>query len=321
MVEKFTTELHGQREWAWLLALYLFFGSLGSSLYLLYRIFALPLAFALISLALVLLGAVTLLFKLGSPHRAWRAAFRPGTSWISRGVLFVTGFLAFATLSVLPALTPWVPQLALLPWREGSAAGQLLGAIAGLLALLTAIYPGFVVSNSRAIPFWNTRFLPLLFFAYAAMGATGIVLIGASFFGEGRPSITLLAAGLIVINLVLVASYLFTMNLAGGAARESVRRLNRLPLAAVFWIGVVLFGLIVPLAAVLWFAAAVPIAGACLLLGGLLLRYAVLKAGVYAPAAIASAKIDFSKLNRTSAELEREYRAWKFVHPSAAPGG
>jgi formate-dependent nitrite reductase membrane component NrfD len=325
MVEKFTTELHGQREWAWLLALYLFFGSLGGSLYLLYRVFHLPPVLALVSLGLVLLGAGTIWFKLGSPQRVWRAILRPTTSWISRGVLFVSGFLAFGALSVAPLAEAWIPSLSPLLWSEGSALGQSLSWAASLLALLTAIYPGLVVSSSPAIPFWNTPMLPVLFFAYAVMGAVGIVLIGSP---NGLSPIVLLAAWLIVINFVLVSVYLFAMNQAGGSAQESVRRLNQGPLGAVFWIGVVAGGLIFPLVAVIWIGpggplagVCLPLAGVCLLLGGLLLRYCVLKAGVYVPTAIALAKVDFSKLNRTSANLEREYSAWQITHPAAAKTG
>jgi formate-dependent nitrite reductase membrane component NrfD len=318
MVEKFTTELHGQREWAWLLALYLFFGSLGGGLYLLYQVFHLPPVFALVSLGLVLLGSGMIWLKLGSPQRVWRTIFRPTTSWISRGVLFVSAFLAFGALSVAPLAAAWVPSLSPLLWSEGGAFGQCLSWAASLFALLTTIYPGLVVSNSRAIPFWNTPILPVLFFAYAAMGAVGIVLIGSP---NGPSPIVLLAAWLIVINLVLVSVYLFAMNQAGGAAQESVRRLNQVPLGAVFWIGVVAVGLIFPLVTVIWIGPVVPLAGACLLLGGLLLRYCVLKAGVYVPTAIASAKVDFSKLNRTSANLEREYSGWQIARPVAAQQG
>ena len=317
MVEKFTVEAHGQREWAWLLALYLFFGSLGGWVYLLYRLLALPLGFALVSLALVLGGVVTLLFKLGSPGRAWRAIFRPGTSWISRGVLFVTGFLVCGGLLVTPSLAPWVPALTLLPWREGSAGGEVLGWLAGLFALLTTIYPGLVVSNSRAIPFWNTPLLPVLFFTYAAMGAAGIGLLG----GAGGASMRGLAAGLIVLNAVLLAAYVAAMRRAGGSAQESVRRLGWAPLAAVFWLGVVAVGLAVPLALIGLTATLAPVAGAGLLIGGFLLRYCVLKAGVYVPPPLVSAKVDFSTLNRTSADLQREYSAWQFTRPATVQEG
>jgi formate-dependent nitrite reductase membrane component NrfD len=309
MIEKFTVGLHGQREWAWLLALYLFLGSLGGSLDLFYRLFGLPVEFAGLALLLVLAGAVTLLFKLGNPVRAWRAAFRPGTSWISRGVLCVTGFLVFGAASVAPALGAWVPALKLLPWAEGSGLGRAFGAVAALFALAVTIYPGFVVSSARGIAFWNTPMLPLLFFTYAALSASGVVLIVSP-----TAQFAAIAGWLAVANALLLAVYLAAMNQAGGAGRESVRRLNAGSLGAAFWIGVAAVGLALPLL-LTWRQAAPALAGACLLAGGLLLRYCVLKAGVYVPAPIAPASVDFSRLNRTSAELEREYRA------AAAHGG
>ncbi len=304
MIGKFNVEQSSQGEWAWLLALYLFLGSLGGCLFLLFRIFGLPSSFALVSIALVLLGAVTLLFKLGSPQRAWRAISRPGTSWISRGVLFVSCFFMFGCLSFAPSIA----ALSWLPWNDGTALGRALGWIAALFALLTAIYPGFVVSNFRAIPFWNTPLLPLLFFTYASLAAAGVVLLGASIAPGNFAQVALLAEALIVVNAALSAVHLLVMNRVGGSAGESVRRLNRAPLGTLFWIGVVVVGWIVPLAMLMWMESAQALAGACIQVGAILFRYCVLKAGVYyVPAALTPAKMDFSTLTRTSADFDREY--------------
>jgi len=304
MIEKFTTKQSTQGEWAWLLALYLFLGSLGGCLFLLFRIFRLPPSFAVASIGLVLLGAVAILLKLGSPQRAWRAISRPATSWISRGAVFVAGFFIFSCLSIAPSIA----ALSWLPWNDGTALGDALGWVAAFFALLTMLYPGFVVSNSRAIPFWDTPLLPLLFFTYAALAAAGVVLIGASAAPSSLSQVALLAEGLIVVNAALSAVYLFAMSRAGGSAAESVHRLNRAPLGAVYWIGVVAVGLIVPLAMLVGLQAAAPLAGACIQIGALLFRYCVLKAGVYyVPAALTPAKVQFSTLTRTSADFAREY--------------
>ncbi len=306
MVDRFIVELRTQHEWAWLLALYLFAGSLGGALYLLVWMLALPPALALVSIGLVVLGALILLLKLGNPLRAWRAISRPGTSWISRGVLSVSSFILFAGLAVAPEFVPstW------LPWTATSGFGKVLAGIAAVCALATAIYPGFVVASSRAIAFWHTPILPLVFFTYALMAASGVALIGADSVPAALPRIEMLMSGLIVINLVLLGVHLFVMNGAGGAARESVRRVMQAPLNAVYWLGVVLVGLIVPLLLTGWLHTGQTVAGACVLVGGLLFRYCVLRAGVYnAPAALVPAGIDFSKLNRTSSDFEREYRA------------
>ncbi len=310
MVDRFIVEARTQHEWAWLLALYLFVGSLGGALYVLVWLLTLPSWLALVAIGLVLAGALTLLVKLGNPQRAWRAISRPGSSWISRGVLSVSSFLAFAVLAAAPEFVP-------LPWSAGTPVGKALAGIAALCALATAIYPGFVVASSRAIAFWRTPMLPLLFFTYALMAASGVVLLAAPAAPAMR--IELLASGLVALNLVLSGVYLLAMNGAGGAARESVHRLTRGPLGAVYWLGVVVVGLIVPLVLLGLFGSAQALAGACILLGGLLLRYGVLKAGVYdVPAALAPAGMDFSRLNRTSGAFEREYRA-AGLHPGVHP--
>ena len=303
MEQGFNMELKRQQEWSWLLAIWLFLGGSGSGLFLLFEIFDLPPFFALISLSSVLLGGVVLLSELGNPLRAWRAICRPSTSWLSRGVLFVSFFILSGFLAVAPefAAFSW------LPWNGGSALGGVLGWIAGLSALMITLYPGFFLSANRAIPFWNTPILPVVFFTYAVMGASGIVLLAAPFLKDGVGQIVSLAAVPIVVNLFMVSVYLLTMNRSGGAAKESVRLLNRAPLGWTFWIGVMGVGMILPLPVILWFHPALVLAGAGILIGGLLFRYSVLKAGVYVPSALIAGGVDLSRLNRTGDDLEREY--------------
>jgi sulfite dehydrogenase (quinone) subunit SoeC len=304
MIEKFTAEQSAQREWAWLLALYLFLGSQGGCLFLLVRLFGLPPSFAVASIGLVVLGVVVLLLKLGSPQRAWRAISRPTTSWISRGVWFVAGFFVFGCLSVAPSIA----ALSWLPWNDRTILGIGLAWVAALFALLTMLYPGFVVSTARAIPFWNTPLLPLLFFGYAGLAATGAVLIGSASVPGGIARVVPWTEALIVANAALSAIYLFVMKRAGGSAQESVNRLNQGSLGAIFWIGVVLVGWILPLATLLWLTTAAALAGACIQIGALLFRYCVLRAGVYyVPATLTPATVDFSTLTRTSADFAHEY--------------
>jgi formate-dependent nitrite reductase membrane component NrfD len=314
MIERFTAEQSAQREWAWLLALYLFLGSLGGCLFLLVRLFGLPPSFAVASIGLVVLGGIVVLIKLGSPQRAWRAMSRPTTSWISRGVLCVAGFIVFGCLSVAPSIA----ALAWLPWNDGTALGIAFAWVAALFALLTTIYPGFVVSSARAISFWNTPLLPLLFFGYAGLAATGAVLIGSSSVPGGVARVVPWTEALIVVNAALSAIYLLVMKRTGGSARESVHRLNQGSLGAVYWIGVVLVGLILPLAALLWLTTAAVLAGACIQIGALLFRYCVLRAGVYyAPATLTPVGMDFSTLTRTSADFAHEYAG---MAGNSAPG-
>ena len=303
MAYGFNMELRNQQEWSWLLALDLCLGGLGGGLFVLYQVFDLPRFIALLSLGLVVLGGVVLLSELGHPLRAWRAIARLRTSWISRGVLFVSFFLVAASLYLASASAAF----SWFPWTEDTLGARVAWFVAGLCAVLITVYPGFVLSASAGIPFWNTRLLPLLFLTHSAMGASGIVLLISPVhaYGQVLPQIESLAAVLMVANFVLTSIYLAVMNHSGGAARESVRLLNRDPLGWTFRIGVILVGMLLPLFIVLWLPSATGLAGAFILIGTPLFRYCVLKAGVYVPSALVGA--DRGKLKPISVDLLREF--------------
>ncbi len=284
MAHQFTVKLNAQEEWSWLLALDLFFGGLGGGLFILAQILGLGRSLSALALGLVVLGAIVLMMELGHPLRAWRALLRPASSWISRGVIFVTLFIVFGALYVAPAfgVFSW------LPWSADSSGGRIIGAIAGICAFLVTLYPGFVLSASPSIPFWNNPLLPVLFVAQSLLGASSIILLMSSLGNpSAAPQIGYLTAVLLAANFVLMATYLLVVKGSGVAAREGAMRLSRGPLGWAFTGGVILAGTVLPLLMVLWLPSASALAGALVLVGALLFRYCVLKAGVYVPFAIA----------------------------------
>jgi protein NrfD len=280
MAHEFNTELTAQEEWGWLLALDLFFAGMGGGLFLLCLIFNLPPSVALLSVGLVVLGAMVLIVELGRPLRAWRALCKPFSSWISRGVMFVTLFIVFGALYNAPAFGS-------LSWLvpAGDTARRTIGAIAGISALFVTLYPGFVLAASPSIPFWNSPLLPVLFAFHSLMAASGLLFLIAplGLADAHLEPIRYWGAILIVVNLALGAMYLANAKTVGLAAREAVRRLNQGSLGLAFNLGVILLGMIVPLSVVLWMPSAIALAGLCILVGSLLFRYCVLKAGVYVP--------------------------------------
>lgn len=297
----FNAELKCQQEWGWLLSIWLFLSGTGCGLFVLFKILDLPIFFALLALGSIVLGGAVLLLELGSPTRAWRGVSRIRTSWLSRGVVFVCFFIVTGFLSVAPALAPG------LPWESTGLGAEALGWIGALCALMIVLYPGFFLAKNRSIPFWNTIWLPAVLVGYAATGASAMILLGSAFLSNGLHPFDSLAAVLIVVTGILVGVYLLAMHRAGGPARESVRLLNAAPLSWSFRLGVILVGLLLPLVLVLWVPSAVVLAGVCMLAGSLLFRYCVLKVGVYVPPALVQEGMDFSRLNRTGTDLEREY--------------
>jgi formate-dependent nitrite reductase membrane component NrfD len=292
---RFDVKPRCQREWGWMLAMWLFLSGTAATLFLYYAAFGLPLGFAQLSLGLMLMGGVVLLLEQGNPARAWRAAARVKTSWLSRGVLFVSCFIASSVLYLVPI---------------EMMDRDVLASIVSVCALSVVLYPGFFLAKNRSIPFWNTPLLPAVLVVNAALAAAAAVLAAGHYLmSSGRlPVFGTLAAVLTVASGGMVAIYLWAMYRAGGAAQESVRLLMRSPLAGVFWGGAIGLGMCLPLCLLLLVPGAGVWAGACVLVGSLLLRYSLLKAGVYVPYAIVQAGIDFRRINRTGDELEREYR-------------
>ncbi len=297
----FNAEFKCQREFGWLLSLWLFLSGTACGLFVLFKILDLPLFFGLLGLGSIVLGGAVLLLELGSPTRAWRGVSRIRTSWLSRGVVFVCFFVVTGFLSVAPAWVPW------LPWEGASLTGRALGWIAALCALMIVLYPGFWLAKNRSIPFWNTAWLPAVLVGYAATGASAMILLGSAFLRDGLRPFDSLAAVLIVLTGILLGVYLLAMHRAGGPAKESVRLLNASPLNWTFGLGVILVGMLLPLLLVLWVPSAVVLAGACMLIGSFLFRYCVLKVGVYVPPALVQEGMDFSRLNRTGTDLQHEY--------------
>ena len=90
---------------------------------------------------------------------------------------------------------------------------------------------------------------------------------------------------LVVVELVVLFFFLFIMSGGPSLAGESARYLVSGGFALAFWVGVVGIGLLVPLGLEVWSLRSGQgltvgaVAGLCLLVGGVVLRYAVLSAG------------------------------------------
>jgi formate-dependent nitrite reductase membrane component NrfD len=227
----------------------------------------------------VIKGSTHMMF-LGKPLRFWRIVFRPGSSWISRGIIFV---LSFALLAAV--------QMVLTYLMPGSVLEIVFKVLAGLAALAVAGYTGFVLNNIKAVPFWNSKLLPILFISYGFMGGFGLaVLIGLL---GGDVNLAMAETGtrwLLFINIVLLGIYLWTAAKRETTGKQSVLEQMHGGMAPIFWAGIVVCGIVIPLTVALInllageLAMPILMAGAlCELIGGLSLRYCILKAGAYKP--------------------------------------
>ena len=295
-----------QEVWHWQIATYLFLGGLGGATFAISAIMHLfegcdrkMLSVAVMSsITFLVIGTVFLLADMLQPLKAIYALTNP-RSWIFWGVVFINFYFIAAIAYVIPLLEEWPQLLPLIRKVPAPLLGLLerynkLAALTGSAAgFLVAIYTGLLISAAPAISFWNTPALPLLFVISGfSTGAAFLLLLSTFSQNEGAWKISAkleeLDAVLIVTELIILGAYFnFALFLPTGA-RESAQYLFHSP---VFIVGFFIAGLIVPLAIETWgifFAGhskkssrLIMAASALVLVGGYLLRFYVLKAGVF----------------------------------------
>jgi formate-dependent nitrite reductase membrane component NrfD len=233
--------------------------------------------------AWLLAGAmgVSYMIHLSHPMRFWRMFMKPKTSWIARGFIFIMLFLGFTTLTLI--VGEWAP----------SATGVLtaLKVIAGIFAFAQSIYTGFAVSYVSAIKVWNSAIVPVLFVTCGLTGGLAILL--AIMMGQGSTQIATMESIIRVVLIalaVIIGVYLWNTTYSSTAAKEAVKRLIGGSLAPLFWIGVFLFGIAIPVViSITTYFSGEASSGLLItaivseIIGGLALRFAILKAGVYTP--------------------------------------
>jgi len=236
------TKYTRQTEWidrrGILLWLAFYAGGLGGGLYLVSLYFnSLWGMFTSWLIILVLKGGFHLAY-LGKPLRFWRIVLKPQTSWVARGLIFVVLFIGLAAI-----------QLCFSYWLPGTAGEVAFKVLAGIMAFAVATYTGFALNYVKAISFWNSALLPVLFIACGILSGFGLItLIGLC---GGNVDITTAEAGsrwLLIINALLIAIYLWSATYMGSAGKQSVREQMQGSIAPIFWVGVVMLGIIIPIA-------------------------------------------------------------------------
>ena len=276
--------LERQRSYNWAIAMDLFLGGAGAGAFLagfVLHQFNLMLSLAkfaeVLGPLLALLGSIFLLFHAGSGFKTkiYLLFLRPRTSWLSRGTWILSIFVLSALIYAL------------------LRGGNFWGWVAMAFAVLTAIYPGFLLAESKAIPFWRTSALPPLFLLSGLSTGLAFLLLMAPFLSSPQNAATAVtlrvllwaAAFLIVAQLILLWSYLGMSSNKGAVFSESLRLMK----GSLFIVGVLLLGLFLPLLLLVFGIASgkviAPgvISGIFLIMGGFSLRLSILHAGEYLP--------------------------------------
>ena len=234
----------------------------------------------------VLGGGIHVLY-LGHPFRFWRMVSRPGSSWISRGLIFVSFFLVLGLIYMI--LT------------QAGSSSPFLMILADLFAFLSIVYGGFAMNYVNGIALWNTALLPIMYAVSGLWGGAGLALGIALASGKASTvgiSVEEWIRVLLVTYVALLLAYLISVRYTNPTGKTSVQEILAGRFKALTWLVVVLLGLVVPVTVVLislnMGLENMPVAILyftilCELLGDLTLRYLILKDGLYSPLIASSA--------------------------------
>jgi formate-dependent nitrite reductase membrane component NrfD len=271
-----------QKEWiegkGILVWLAFYFIELGAGTFFISSIFGSPLGMLFGWLICAVLGGGLHFLYLGHPLRAWRILVSWGwkTSWISRGLYFVSFFLVLGAIHMI--LTLWISP----------AVGLLIAA--DLFAFFAVIYGGFAMSYVHSIQLWNNGLLPVLFGVSGLWGGVGVTLL--TLLGSGARVFNGMEAwahSFLVSYILLVVIYLLSAGYRGTTGKFSVKEIVAGRWALLFWPMVVGLGMALPLGIAISSAVHrvfLPLSFLSVtvlfeLIGDLCLRYIILRSGYY----------------------------------------
>ncbi|MBC8016556.1 MAG: polysulfide reductase NrfD [Sporomusaceae bacterium] len=159
-------------------------------------------------------------------------------SMMSIGTLIITGFQAITLFAGWKA------------WKNEPQPGW-LRVIGSLFAISLTVYTGLLLGVSKAIPFWNSSLLPLLFTVSGiSTGCAAAVLLGIyadKTQADKLGNIKKVHVGLLVAEVILIAVLLSTAGKVELAGAQSVAKLISGSLSPLFWIGLIGIGLGLPI--------------------------------------------------------------------------
>ncbi len=275
---------HLGQPWGWKVSTYLWTKSIAAGAFLVgVPLTADPpamLVAALISLVFLGLTAALLIADLRRPDRFLYLIFRPNwQSWLVRGTWVL---IAFGAVVLAGAWLSWT----------GRVIADWLGATAVLLALATAGYSAFLFGQAEGRDFWQSPLTVVHLSVASVVAGSAILLLAApgwerppsSVTSEGGVTTVIDVAGaqagllvpLLMFALVAHACLVMAELLSRHASRDAALAawlLQRGPLGVRLWAGVMVAGVLLPIAAALgaaaWESAPLTLVAAALGLGGL----------------------------------------------------
>ena len=245
----------------------------------------------MLGLGTISLGMLALFLDLAHKPYVWRLylTMKPWSpmSWGTWILLLVYPVLAGAVILEPPRVfVRLVPAVGRLSQRlaDDMRVRRALGFVSMATGIGLGIYTGILLSALGARPLWSSGLLGPLFLA-SGLSSSAAFAHWASPEPEERRRMAWLDNLFLVIELGLIGMLLIGLASSTEAHAEAAGLVLGGPYTAVFWVGVVGLGIVVPLViqslAVTHRVVHTPIAPILVMLGGLALRFVIVSAGQY----------------------------------------
>lgn len=214
-----------------------------------------------------LIGLTLLVFHLTKPWTFWKLMFNyNGTSVMSMGVMLFQAYMAVLVVWIAIMFKDWLAVLInrylpmfkfVLPWID-FAESKLLKPIEFVLFTLAAVlgaYTGFLLSALISYPMLNNPVLPALFLASgtsSGIAATFLmILIVGKLSGDSKEVhfIHKFEVPIMVTELGLLVAFFVGLHFGGADKQLALHNALTGTWGMVFWVGVFLIGILIPLIA------------------------------------------------------------------------
>ncbi|MDO8786547.1 MAG: DmsC/YnfH family molybdoenzyme membrane anchor subunit [Sulfuritalea sp.] len=155
---------------------------------------------SLIALVLLVAGLGASFFHLGHPERAWRSAAMWRTSWLSREVIVLPGFMGVVFLYGLAHWLNWHPVLMILPGELPVDPTAILGVAGTVLAFALFVCTGMIYACLKFLAEWHS---PLTVINYILLGGASGFSLAAAFAAVTAPELVSFLSGWAVIITLL----------------------------------------------------------------------------------------------------------------------
>jgi formate-dependent nitrite reductase membrane component NrfD len=290
--------------WGWEIPVYLFLGGwvagilvlCGWALFKGRRYSAGSASFALASSGLFVLGLaalsagmLALFLDLEHKTHVWRlyATFQPWSpmSWGAWILVLVYPVLVAGVLLEPPAaLLAHVPALGAVTRRLNGdiRRRRAIGVVSMVAGVALGVYTGILLSALGARPLWSSALLGPLFLVSGLSAAAAFAHM-VSPDREERETLARFDNLFLMLELAVIVLFLIGLANATAVHAQAAALLLGGPMTAVFWVGVVGLGIVLPLViqslAVTHRIAHTPVAPLLVLAGGLALRFVIVAAG------------------------------------------